>query len=126
MNIALGLHDKIFGYNEKYSDEKLWIKNLKHGKIYLVDNKGFLFVYKKDKYIHIWLCGVLPKYRKQGIFTKLIDEFKEDPYFSGEIVTISTIPNKFPEMYNWIMGKGFDLIKIENGKYIFQITKSKL
>jgi GNAT superfamily N-acetyltransferase len=110
---ALELNRRIFGENEKYGSQDCWLSKLQNnGRIYLETGKGFLVIHDRpldgtgDDLMseHIWLAGVLPTARNEGImkalFRAAIIEMKLP------LVTIRTGP-AFPEMENWIIRLGF-------------------
>ncbi len=71
---------------------------------------------------HIWLCGVNPKYRNQGIFKRLIGMFQRN--CTNEI-SIATYPERWPIMYNWIKKRG-ELITEIKGKVLYVIPKDMI
>ena len=66
---------------------------------------------------HIWLAGVLPEYRGQGVWTSMlhetIDAAQDLP------VTIATIPDIFPNMYRSLLREGFERYSKDTGKTVW-------
>ncbi len=52
--------------------------------------------------LHIWLAGVLPDCRKGGCLTRLVQELG-----GAEILTVCTYPTRFPNMWRWLVGRGW-------------------
>jgi hypothetical protein len=73
---------------------------------------------------HIWLCGVHDDQRGKGLFSKLIQRFSEN---CTDIISVATYPEKWKNMYAWIVKKGGNLIhKYQDGKCVFTILKKDL
>ena len=106
---AIKIHDQVFGQNPTFSKVETWcLRQL--FKIYFVDEDAFLALEKKDNYtFHIWLLGSIKKNSGQG--TKLFKELAKDAItYQIKIVTVSTIPTKFPHMYAWLTKIGFQYV----------------
>ena len=72
---------------------------------------------------HIWLAGVLPKYRGQGIWTNMLlqetihyaSQQKETSRVAADVpVTIATIPKLYPNMYKSLLKEGFCILRSSN------------
>jgi hypothetical protein len=116
MDEALALHEMVFGESEKYGSRDYWLSKLQegNGRIYLEKGKGFLVTHQrtlegdgndgKEVSEHIWLAGVLPMARNEGVMKRLFRAAVTE--MKLPIVTIRTGP-AFPEMENWIIRLGF-------------------
>lgn len=111
---AIGLHDRVFGEHSVYSRKETWIAKLSEGdgfggKIYLDSaGRGFLTMTRKNSRWNIWLTGVLPEFRREGVFRSLLNRFLDEHLGNRDelIVSVSTYPKKFPSMWNWIQRNG--------------------
>lgn len=73
---------------------------------------------------HIWLCGVHKDYRGKGLFGGLIKHFKEA---CTDTISVATYPERWTDMYAWILRKGGRLIHTcKDGKCIFTILRKNL
>ncbi|KAI0690877.1 hypothetical protein C8T65DRAFT_671115 [Cerioporus squamosus] len=52
--------------------------------------------------LHIWLAGVLPECRKGGCLTRLVQELD-----AANVLTVCTYPTRFPNMWRWLVGRGW-------------------
>lgn len=103
---AIRIHDQVFGQNPKFSKVETW-QNRCLFKIYFVDEDAFLALEKKENYtFHIWLLGSIKKH--SGLGTKLFKELSKDVItYNIQLITVSTIPTKFPTMHAWLKKIGF-------------------
>lgn len=127
---ALALNASIFPATSesagKYSSAHTWTTRLLQcqGALHLAlqDNTavGFIFVYRKhwppesslvggqlEESWHIWLCGVDPAARGQGLLGRLFDSAKEGK--SG-MWTVNTFERRFGSMVSWLKGHGWEKI----------------
>lgn len=80
-----------------------------------IDNQtvGYLIGYERYSSYYIWLAGVLPKYRRQGILSQLMNQLEQwaikEQYNS---LTIKT-RNCFKSMLLFLISYGFKLIEID-------------
>lgn len=129
---VLSLSNEIFSPdpNTKYSSLSFWKERLSHESsliVYLttprpdggttrMDDRpiAFLFVHPRthdpplqDGSIntpHIWLAGVLPEWRKIGCLQRMMREVVTEPDCT---YTICTIPSVFPNMWPWLLKRGW-------------------
>ena len=131
---AFELNNVVFGPSEKYNRREFWEEKLsKNGRIYVVDQKGFLVVHNRLNQInnhddslseHIWLAGVVPTCRNSGIMKELFRLAVNE--MSLPIVTIRT-GQAFPNMKNWIERIGFEVMEsYEDGSALYQISLDSL
>lgn len=99
---------------EKYHNKEDWKKKIENGGVLVigkVDGKvvGFIVAYKTaDEVMHVWNAGVLSEYRKLGIFSNMFEELAVKSRQDGiKKMTLNTIEQKFPEMYKYVINKGF-------------------
>ncbi len=59
--------------------------------------------------LHIWLAGVLPKWRKAGCLRMMMDELSTS--VAGRSLTICTMPSTFPDMWTWLLKRGWSVEK---------------
>lgn len=120
---------------DKNEDKGIWSKNYEQGGLLLgafVEKQlvGFIFFYEKNpgsKSIHCWMDGVDEQFRKQGVFTSLMqsgmDELKKRGY---AYLTINTFPEKFPAMFSFLQTHGFTQYKEEQKNWNGTLTKKVL
>lgn len=75
---------------------------------------GFLFAHPRThasalqsgqtETLHIWLAGVSPKSRKAGCLQKMADAI---PSGGFDLISVSTYPARFPDMWNWLQKRGW-------------------
>ncbi len=99
---------------EKYHKLEDWKEKIENGGILVVgkaDGKivGFIVAYKTaDEVMHLWNAGVLSDFRKLGIFSNMFEELAVESRRRGvKKITLNTIEKKFPEMYKYVINKGF-------------------
>jgi len=119
---VLSVADIVFRPNDeekaKYHRKDDWLTKINNGLMVTasINNKivGFAICYQKEKTLHIWNVGVLPEYRKKGIWQKMYEEvlsFATENKFSG--LSLNTYKDKFPGMYNFCQSHGFEEYKTE-------------
>lgn len=54
--------------------------------------------------LHIWLAGVRPECRRMGLLRKMVDRLLQTEMGT---VTICTIPPRFPDMWAWLIKRGW-------------------
>lgn len=78
---------------------------------------GFLFSYVREKgtgRYHLWMGGVLEKYRRKGAFSALYKKSLEIIKSWGyAVITGNTFPTKFNVMWDFLQKKGFTVYKKE-------------
>lgn len=85
------------------------------------DNKliGFCLMIEKqfNSSLHCWIGGVLPEYRKNGVFSNFIDwviKYAEKNKYSR--ITLNTDNHK-PDIIRMMVKYGFDITEVENTQY---------
>ncbi|KAI0079431.1 hypothetical protein K474DRAFT_1659260 [Panus rudis PR-1116 ss-1] len=139
----LHLSNEIFAPDpdSKYASLSVWRERLSHPSsliIYLTvasEHKGttqggppvaFLFAHPKrhipplsngeTESLHVWLAGVLPSWRKGGCLRRMMDAL---PIDSHRVCTICTIPSRFPDMWAWLVKRGWSVEReLEVGKFL--------
>lgn len=121
--VAFRFSEEIFGasQDEKYSEAK-WKEHLKELGLLLgaFDGErlvGFKFGYRREPgALHSWLGGVKDSYRKRGIAQMLLERQEQWARKSGfEFITVNTIRDKFPAMYDLLIKNGYAVYK-ESGE----------
>ncbi len=76
-----------------------------------IDNQpiGYLMGYERYSSFYIWLVGVLPSHRRQGILVQLMNRVEKINYNS---LTIKT-RNSFKSMLLFLIAHDFKLIEID-------------
>ena len=99
---------------EKYHKKEDWQKKINEDGLLVigrVDGRivGFIVAYKtSDEVMHVWNAGVLSEYRKLGIFSNMFEELSVKCKQEGvKKLTLHTIEKKFPEMYKFVINRGF-------------------
>lgn len=126
---AIVLHGQIPEFEEGYISEKL--PEIDSESILVIiashdgENVGFSICYDKykDGSLYIWVDGVLPKYRKFGVYKK-VDEYRSEVakskgYKSFRIKT----QNKRREMLSFLIKQGWEIITFEPAK---ETSESKI
>jgi GNAT superfamily N-acetyltransferase len=119
-NHAFSVHQQIPEFqtdSTTYNELNERINNVKHPLILVayVDNQpvGYLIGYERYSSFYIWITGLLPNYRRQGIFVQLMDQVEQwaikESYKS---LTIKT-RNCFKSMLRFLISNDFKLIDIE-------------
>lgn len=120
---AFRFSEEIFGANqdEKYLEAK-WGEHLKERGLLLgaFDGErlvGFKFGYQREPgTLHSWLGGVKDSYRKRGIAQTLLERQEQWAGENGfEFITVNTIRDKFPAMYDLLIKNGYAVYK-ESGE----------
>ena len=66
--------------------------------------------------LHIWLAGVLPRWRKAGCLGRLVDALAPGP---GRHLTVSTVPAVYPDMWSWLQKRGWMVEReLSEGKFL--------
>ena len=116
ISLSLSIFKPEKGKEDPYHQLKKWKKNFKKeglliGAFVNDELAGYLFCYEKDsrqKVIHCWLAGTAEKYRRQGVFKRLMMELTRILKKRGyKGLTINTYPEKFPAMYAYLTKHGF-------------------
>jgi len=99
---------------KKYHNKDNWKGKIENDGLLVVGKAdgqivGFVLAYKtSDEVMHVWNAGVIAKYRKLGIFSNMFEELAVKCRQEGvKKITLNTIETKFPEMYKYVINKGF-------------------
>lgn len=105
---------------DKYHKKEDWIEKINSGGLLVVtyiDNKlvGFAMCYVKNKdTLHIWLGGVLEKYRGLGLWTGAYNKIEEYAKIKKyRRLTLNTYKDKYSTMYAFATKHGFSCYKTE-------------
>ena len=106
---------------EQYHNKLDWTKKINDDDGLLVmayvDNEpaGFVMCYSKEpKTLHIWVGGVLEKYRGLGIWTGIYEKIESYATAKNhQRLTLNTYKDKFPVMYTFASTHGFHCYKTE-------------
>ncbi|UJR09889.1 hypothetical protein I4U23_014111 [Adineta vaga] len=117
---AFSLHQQIPEFQTQSSTyEQLLerINNAKHPLILVayVDNQpvGYLMGYECNTLFYIWLAGVLPMYRRHGIFVQLMNQTEQwAKKRNYNVLTIKT-RNCFKSMLLFLISHDFKLMDID-------------
>lgn len=120
-----------------------WIRKVDDAQIVIALNRGVLLYHERliepqhltfprvfletknpsesaqKKSIHIWLCGVLPEYRKMGVATSMLRRMLYDIKNRGKnypIISTHINRKKFPEMVICLEHLGFKSVGFVEGK----------
>jgi GNAT superfamily N-acetyltransferase len=105
---------------EEYHNKQDWNNKIEKGGLLVVvyiENEPAAFVLshiKEANSLHIWVGGVLKKFRGLGLWSGLyekIEKYAKDKSF--EKLTLNTYRDKFPIMYNFATKHGFTCYKTE-------------
>ena len=115
-----------------YHDLRIWKELMDQGAIVLgayADEHlgGFLFAKRIDTgHLHIWLAGVIPDKRRQGLLRALLKKIESIAAEEGvTTLTINTYAKRFPEMFQLLPSFGFHLERTEEQEVSGQmLTKS--
>lgn len=119
---ALTLHNKVFneGRQTLFNSKEEWLRRIGAG--------GYFVVCKSDTQVvgyavcdvvengdlKIWLVGVEPDFRKQGIWTRLYKNIVQHAKNEGRThVLLNTRPSKFPAMYAFLQSVNAEIYKTE-------------
>jgi len=117
---AFSIHQQIpeFQIDSTTYDQLLErIKNVKHPLIMVayVDNQpvGYLMGYERYSSFYIWITGVLPSHRRQGILVQLMNRVEQSAVNRNyHSLTIKT-RNSFKSMLIFLISHDFKLIDID-------------
>ena len=105
---------------EKYHKKEDWIGMINQGGLLVavyVEGKlaGFAMCYVTDKdTLHIWLGGVLDKYRGLGLWGGMYNKIEEYAKIRKyKRLTLNTYKSKYPIMYAFATKHGFSCYKTE-------------
>ncbi|HCQ31801.1 TPA: hypothetical protein DIU27_05520 [Candidatus Collierbacteria bacterium] len=115
---ALRVARLVYNPNEeeikKYHNKENWRSKIEKDGILVVGKVdgeivGFLLAYKTtDEVMHVWNAGVLSEFRRLGIFSNMFEELAVKCRQDGiKKITLHTIEKSFPEMYKFVINKGF-------------------
>lgn len=115
---VLQLHNKVFdeGKETVFNSKEEWLRRITAGGY-------FVFCRKESKVVgyavcdivengdfKIWLVGVDPDFRKQGIWTMLYEDVKQHAQSEGRShVLLNTFPSKFPAMYSFLQSQNAEI-----------------
>jgi ribosomal protein S18 acetylase RimI-like enzyme len=122
VNDALALHNEVFdeGGQTLFNNKNEWLRRIGAG--------GYFVVCKSDTQVvgyavcdvvengdlKIWLVGVKPDFRKQGVWTKLYENIVRHAKNEGRThVLLNTRPSKFPAMYSFLQSMNAEIYKTE-------------
>lgn len=73
---------------------------------------GFKFGYRREPgRFHSWLGGVRPLFRRRGAMRALTQAQESWARANGfEAITVNTFQEKFPQMYLFLLGEGYEII----------------
>jgi len=116
LNDAFSIHQQIPEFqidSTTYNQLIERINNVKHPLIFVayVNHQpvGYLIGYERYSSFYIWLVGVLPSHRRQGILVQLMNRVEKINYNS---LTIKT-RNSFKSMLLFLISHDFKLIEID-------------
>lgn len=115
---ALRVARLVYNPNEeeikKYHNKENWRSKIENDGLLVVGKAdgqivGFVLAYKTaDEVMHVWNAGVLPEFRRLGIFSNMFEELAVKCRQLGiKKITLHTIEESFPEMYKYVINKGF-------------------
>lgn len=98
---------------KKYHKKDDWLKIVQDGGVLLsasINNNvvAFAICENRNDALHIWNVGVLPEYRKIGLWKQMhekIVEYAKNQKFNK--LTLNTYKDKFPAMYNFVKQNGY-------------------
>ncbi len=105
---------------EEYHDKQDWDNKIEKGGLLVVayaENEPAAFVasyIKEAGILHIWVGGVLEKFRGLGLWSGMYEKIEE--YAKGkkfQKITLNTYKDKFPIMYRFATKHGFICYKTE-------------
>jgi len=119
-NDAFSIHQQIPEFQiDSTTREQLVerINNVKHPLIMVayVDNQpvGYLMGYERYSSFYIWLAGVVPSHRRQGILVQLMKRIEQSAMKTNyNSLTIKT-RNSFKSMLIFLISHDFKLIEID-------------
>lgn len=131
------------GGNLHYSCLDEWSKRLEHSDariFYAEDAKSgnavaFLFVHPRYNAhfevtaLHVWLAGVTCSHRRCGLLSLMMESCRSHARSNFTILTISTVPEKFPVMKNYLDSSGWKCYFSESAAklyYWFPLHDAKL
>jgi len=100
---AIKINDSVFGYSDTYSNIETWKHRHLH-KIYFVGVSAFMAIEKRNNTFHIWLMGSLVSGSGKQLFKMMSDDIVKEGI---DMITVSTVPEKFTIMYSWLKRIGF-------------------
>jgi ribosomal protein S18 acetylase RimI-like enzyme len=119
---AIQLHDKVFNEIEQslYNNKDEWLKRINNGGYFVVVNegdstKGFVVCdVTNEGDFKIWLAGVDPEARGQGVWSKMYDDVVSHAKENGcEYILLNTFPQKFPAMFSFLEKMNAEIYKEE-------------
>lgn len=125
LDIATIVFDPTKKEKRKYQNREEWLEKIEKDGLLVSVYKGdrvigFSISYKKSsERLHIWNVGVLPEFRKQGVWRKMYEIiFKYSVDKNFRILSINTYKIKFPAMYSFLKREGFEEYETELRKGI--------
>ena len=119
---ALELHNLVFQEPNQtlYNSKAEWEKRIAAGGFFLVclhDDQVVGYVVcdvVESGELKIWLAGVQPEFRQQGIWSKLYAQVVSHAKAEGRnSVLLNTFPKKFPAMYAFLQSQGAEFYKTQ-------------
>jgi GNAT superfamily N-acetyltransferase len=139
----LDLSNQIFGVEASaegthHSSLSEWVRRLSDAQAFIasaatLDREstskqpvGFMFVHPKqhtanaEPVLHIWLAGVLPAYRGEGVFHRLMTMVEEHALqFGAARISVATYPKRFEKMYSILSKTGWEVTNdLDDGKIL--------
>lgn len=123
MRDAIKLHDKVFNEagHSLYNDENEWLKRIQNGGYFVAANngetiKGFTVCDVTDEGdFKIWLTGVDPEARGEGVWSKMYEEVVTHAKAKGyKYILLNTFPKKFPAMFSFLQKVNAEIYKEEH------------
>jgi|GEM_PF-5135477 len=119
---ALALHNKVFdeGRQTLFNSKEEWLRRISDGGYFVVCTSSTQVVgyavcdVVENGDLKIWLVGVEPDCRKQGIWTRLYENIVRHAKNEGRThVLLNTRPSKFPAMYSFLQSRNAEIYKTE-------------
>lgn len=119
---VIKLHNKVFdeGKETVFNSKEEWLRRIDAGGYFVFCKKGSVVVgyvvcdVVENGDFKIWLAGVDPEFRRQGIWTMLYEDVKQHALSEGRsYVLLNTFPAKFPAMYSFLQSQDAEIYKKE-------------
>jgi len=119
---ALELHNKVFDENQQtiFNSKDEWLRRLGAGGYFVVCTSDTQVIgyavcdVVENGDLKIWLAGVEPDFRKQGVWTRLYENIVQHAKSEGRThVLLNTRPSKFPAMYSFLQSQNAEIYKTE-------------
>lgn len=104
----------------KYQSKQGWIEKIQSGGLLITAYEentpvGFAICRNHDnERLHIWNVGVVPQFRKKGVWKEMYRRIVEHAESGGyKRITLNTYKDLFPSMYSFVQKEGFSCYEIE-------------